>query len=124
MARVIEYARMRGIRVVVEFDTPGLNLIVLICFNGFQLLYCYYSSFQIRTNIYNIGHMKSWENGQPGLLTECYTPSGKPSGTYGPIDPSKNSTYDFIQEFFTEISKVFPDSYIHLGGDEVSFKCW
>ncbi|KAL3318064.1 hypothetical protein Ciccas_003278 [Cichlidogyrus casuarinus] len=69
------------------------------------------------------GHTQSWGNSITGLLTKCYTGS-QPNGHFGPIDPSNENNYDFIKSFFDEVKTVFPDDYIHLGGDEVSFNCW
>lgn len=80
---IIEYARVRGIRTLVEFDTPG--------------------------------HTRSWGVSHPEILTQC---EGEYAGKLGPMDPTKDETYTFMQNLLPEIMEVFPDDYFHLGGDE------
>ncbi|KAF7277868.1 hypothetical protein GWI33_009122 [Rhynchophorus ferrugineus] len=86
---VIEYARLRGIRVMPEIDTPG--------------------------------HTRSWGVSHPELLTNC---SALEEGALGPLDPTRERTYEFLKELLGEVKSVFKDQFIHLGGDEVGFECW
>jgi hexosaminidase len=91
---VVAYARERGIRVVPEFDIPG--------------------------------HSASWFPGYPALA------SGK--GPFeilrnfgislGVIDPTRESTYAFLDSFVGEMAALFPDKYFHIGGDEVNPTQW
>jgi hexosaminidase len=92
--QVVTYARDRGVRIVPEFDIPG--------------------------------HSTSWLPGYPSLASgpgpynlvrEFQDPSGV-------IDPTKESTYRFLDGFIGEMVKLFPDEYFHIGGDEVSAKAW
>jgi len=71
------------------------------------------------------GHTLSWGKADSSLLTTCFNETtGFPSGTFGPLDPTKNRTYEFVQSVLKEVSQLFPDRTIHLGGDEVDFACW
>ena len=91
---VIAYARDRGIRVVPEFDMPG--------------------------------HSTAWFVGYPELAS---APGPyeieRHWGVMDPaMDPTKESTYKFLDEFIGEMAKLFPDKFFHVGGDEVNGKQW
>jgi len=70
------------------------------------------------------GHSRSWFLGYPELSsgTGPYTLEG---GGIDPImDPTRESTYKFLEKFIAEMAKLFPDAYFHIGGDEVDGKQW
>jgi hexosaminidase len=91
---VIAYARDRGIRVIPEFDMPG--------------------------------HSTAWFVGYPDLASAPgpYTIERK-WGIFDPaMDPTRESTYKFLDEFIGEMARLFPDQFFHIGGDEVNGKQW
>ena len=73
------------------------------------------------------GHAQSWCVGYPELC---------PSATCTtPLDVSRNSTFALVDRLLGECSGrtasqrdapsgLFPDGFLHLGGDEVSTACW
>ena len=70
------------------------------------------------------GHTLSWGYGTDHLLTPCYNYAERPNGFYGPVNPILKWTYTLMQRLFAEVMELFPDSSIHLGGDEVPYECW
>src|SRR5258708_4430044 len=91
---LIAYAHDRGIRVVPEFDMPG--------------------------------HSTAWFVGHPELASGPgpYEIERK-WGVFDPaMDPTNEKTYKFLDEFVGEMTKLFPDHYFHIGGDEVNGKQW
>ncbi|MGA8029483.1 MAG: family 20 glycosylhydrolase [Bryobacteraceae bacterium] len=91
---VIAYAAQRGIRIVPEFDMPG--------------------------------HSTSWLPGYPKLGSRAgsYEIAHGYGVLYDLMDPTKESTYRFLDGFVGEMAKLFPDEYFHIGGDEVNPKEW
>jgi hexosaminidase len=91
---IIGYARDRGIRVVAEFDMP-----------------C---------------HTTSWFAGYPQLASGAgpYQPAPR-WGVFDPgMDPTRESTYQFLDKMIGEMAALFPDAYFHVGGDECNGKEW
>ncbi|HEX5706782.1 MAG TPA: family 20 glycosylhydrolase [Pyrinomonadaceae bacterium] len=91
---VIAYARERGIRVVPEFDMPG--------------------------------HATAWLVGHPelGSAPGPYTIERR-AGIFEPaLDPTREEVYKFLDTFLGEMAALFPDAYMHIGGDENEGKQW
>jgi hexosaminidase len=46
-------------------------------------------------------------------------------GVFDPaMDPTRETTYKFLDEFIGEMAALFPDQFFHIGGDEVNGKQW
>ncbi|MFZ0733298.1 MAG: family 20 glycosylhydrolase [Candidatus Sulfotelmatobacter sp.] len=68
------------------------------------------------------GHSRSWVIGYPDLASgpgPFTLENGDPI-----LDPTRESTYKFLDKFIEEMAKLFPDAYFHIGGDEVDGKQW
>ncbi|MGH9454675.1 MAG: beta-N-acetylhexosaminidase, partial [Terriglobia bacterium] len=91
---VIAYARDRGIRVVPEFDMPGHST---AWFVGYPELASGPGPYQIERDF--------------GIFDAA-------------MDPTRQSTYKFLDAFIGEMAALFPDPYFHIGGDEVNGKQW
>ncbi len=94
LREVVAYARARGIRVVPEFDMPG--------------------------------HGSSWILAYPELAPGAPIKTlpvvyGMPTAV---LDPTRKSTYKFINTLVEEMGHIFPDAYFHIGGDEVRGEAW
>src|SRR5690606_16599078 len=40
------------------------------------------------------------------------------------LNPAREETYTFLAAFFQEMAALFPDEYIHIGGDENNGRQW
>lgn len=94
MREIIAYAAERGIRVVPEFDMPG--------------------------------HATSWVVAHPELASAPgpYVIE-RHWGVFDPVlDPSNEAVYALLRDFIGEMAALFPDPYLHIGGDENNGRQW
>jgi hexosaminidase len=91
---LVVYAADRGIRVVPEFDLPG--------------------------------HSTSWFVAYPEYASAPGSYAIERNfGVFAPtFDPANERIYPFFDAFFKEMAGLFPDPYIHIGGDEVEGHQW
>ncbi|KNC68392.1 family 20 glycosylhydrolase [Pseudoalteromonas ardens] len=91
---IVEYASNLGIRVVPEFDVPGHASAIAVAYP------------ELMTQVKPYQMEDDW-------------------GIFEPLlDPSKPEVYVFIDAIVAELAELFPDPYLHIGGDEVHPKHW
>lgn len=93
---LVDHAARLGIRVVPELDMPG--------------------------------HTSAWLAAYPHLAATGTDAPSEPSRSIGiagvAIDPEAESTFEFLAELMDETVALFPDTHLHLGGDEVAAEAW
>jgi len=91
---IVEYGRIRGIRVMPEFDAPAhvgegwQHKNMTACFNA-----------------------QPWKN-------FCVEPP------CGQLDPTVDQLYPVLEDIYREMFELFDPDVFHMGGDEVSVDCW
>lgn len=94
IADIVEYGRVRGIRVMPEFDAPAhvgegwQHKNMTACFNA-----------------------QPWKD-------YCVEPP------CGQLDPTVDEMYSVLQDIYQEMFDLFNPDVFHMGGDEVSVNCW
>ncbi|ALS97182.1 family 20 glycosylhydrolase [Lacimicrobium alkaliphilum] len=91
---LVEFAAVRGIRVVPELDLPGHASAIAV---AYPELISLPGPYQMQ---------RHW-------------------GVFEPLlDPSNPKVYDFIEALVGEFAELFPDPFLHIGGDEVNPAQW
>jgi hexosaminidase len=68
------------------------------------------------------GHAASWGAALPDIVAKC--PSLSANINNIPLNPALQQTYDAVAAVFGDIASMFPDAFVHTGGDEVELPCW
>ena len=92
LSELVDYAADRSVRIVPELDVPG--------------------------------HTTSWLAAHPEWGVASSAPVSGPSLSFGVhracLDPGNPAVMDAVEVLLGELAAVFPDEYIHFGGDEVA----
>lgn len=91
---IVQYAGNKGIRIIPEFEIPGHSQAALA---GYPWLGCIGSGYEVQTD---------------------YTTSKEV------MCAGKETTVTFIKDVLDELCELFPDEYIHIGGDEAPRDRW
>ena len=99
---IVAYAKDRNITIVPEIDVPGHSGAALSA----------YPEFSCEKHIQETPNSTLW------------------NGVVNPLNVNLNycagqeSTFEFLEDVFTEVMALFPSKYIHVGGDEVDKSYW
>ncbi|KAF2278359.1 uncharacterized protein EI97DRAFT_251361 [Westerdykella ornata] len=98
---IIQYAAERGIRVIPEIDMPG-----------------HASSGWAQVDKDILACEDSWWSNDNWALHTAVEPNP------GQLDILNNKTYEVTGKVYKEVAKLFPDSWFHIGGDELHTNCY
>ncbi|MCY7328846.1 MAG: family 20 glycosylhydrolase, partial [Saprospiraceae bacterium] len=104
---IIQYAQERNITIVPEIDVPGHSMAAIA---AYPELSC-------------TKNPNTFVN--PGTpFSEWYGNGTFKMKVENTLNPSDEKVYEFLDKVFTEVAALFPNQYIHVGGDECYKGYW
>jgi hexosaminidase len=102
---IVQYAKARFVNILPEIDVPGHSLAAIAA----------YPELSCSGGVKNIGvasgeEIKDWDR-----HTALYDDN---------LCPANENVYTFLDKVLTEVAKMFPFEYIHMGGDETFKTFW
>ncbi len=103
---VVAYAQARNVTIVPEIDVPGHSMAALA---AYPELSC----------------TKALVYVNPGTaFSDWYGNGTFKMKVENTLNPSDEKVYEFLDKVFTEVAALFPNPYIHVGGDECYKGYW
>jgi len=104
---VVAYATERNVTIVPEIDVPGHSMAVLAAYP------------ELSTQ----KDLKRFVN--PGIKFADWPGNGTfVMNIENTLNPSDEKVYEFLDKVITELAPLFPNKYIHMGGDEAYHGYW
>ncbi len=94
---MVDYAAKRHVNILPEIDVPGHSLAAIA---SYPFLSCTGKPYKVN----------------PGCIFYDIDDNALCAG--------KESTFEFLDKVFTEVARLFPFEYIHIGGDECNKNFW
>jgi len=105
---LVQYAKDRFVNILPEIDVPGHSLAAVV---AYPELSCTPGAdkYQVRSG----EQINDWSHGAPPLALIDNT-----------LCPANEKVYTFLDTVITQVAKLFPFEYIHMGGDECPKNFW
>jgi hexosaminidase len=105
---LVAYAKERFVNIMPEIDVPGHSLAVIA---AYPELSC--TPEAVNYKVRSGEKIMDWSRGAPPIALVDNT-----------LCPANEKVYVFIDTVVSQLAKLFPFEYIHMGGDEVSHTFW
>ncbi|MCX3266968.1 family 20 glycosylhydrolase [Pedobacter agri] len=105
---LVQYAQDRFVNIMPEIDVPGHSLAAIA---SYPELSC--TPDAVNYKVRSGEKIMDWSRGAPPLALVDNT-----------LCPANEKVYTFLDTVITQIAKLFPFEYIHMGGDEAPHNFW
>lgn len=105
---IVQYAAERFVNVLPEIDVPGHSLAAIV---SYPELSCTPGADKYRVR--SGEQIMDWSRGAPPIALIDNT-----------LCPANEKVYSFLDTVITQVAKLFPFEYIHMGGDEAPINFW